>query len=239
MATIIARIKPVSVAGSEPFLFGDVPEIKRFAPATQRNRDAISAVLADLLPTSGKVLEIASGTGEHIVHFAAAFPHLTWQPSDYDEAGLASIAAWAGESGLSNILPPLHLDVMAADWPLASADVALCINMIHIAPWAATSGLFAGAARLLTRKSPLFLYGPYHEPDRPTAESNQAFDRSLKARNPDWGLRGRMMSRQSLTRTVLHWRTAFRCLRTISRWNFAVCRHSRDRIVSNQQESYS
>jgi hypothetical protein len=188
-ATITARTKPVSGAGSEPFLFGASAEAKRFAPATVRNREAIRAVLADILPTSGTVLEIASGTGEHIVHFAEAFPHLRWQPSDYDEAGLASIAAWAGESGLANILPPVQIDATAPDWPLEATDAVLCINMVHIAPWAATKGLFAGAARLLSPKCPLFLYGPYHEADRPTAESNQAFDRSLKERDPDWGLR--------------------------------------------------
>jgi hypothetical protein len=179
----------VSAAGSEPFLFGASPETKRFAPATQRNREAITAVLADILPPSGTVLEVASGTGEHIVHFAAAFPHLLWQPSDYDQAGLASIAAWVEECGLPNILPPIQIDATVPVWPLEAADAVLCINMVHIAPWAATRGLFAGAARLLSRKSLLYLYGPYHEADRPTAESNVAFDRSLKERNPDWGLR--------------------------------------------------
>ncbi len=173
----------------KPFVFDDNGEAKRFAPATQRNRDAIVAVLRDVLPTSGTVLEIASGTGEHIVHFAAVFPHLHWQPSDYDPAGMASIAAWSAESGLSNIASPLQIDTTAANWPIDRADAVLCINMIHIAPWAATEGLFAGSARLLERKRHLFLYGPYREADRPTAESNEAFDRSLKERNPDWGLR--------------------------------------------------
>ncbi len=147
-------------------------------------------VLRDVLPDRGTILEIASGTGEHIVHFARAFPHLHWQPSDYDAAGLASIAAWRGESGASNILAPLHIDASAADWPVTDVvDAILCINMVHIAPWAATEGLMAGAARLLAPGAPLYLYGPYREAAVPTAESNEAFDASLKSRNPEWGLR--------------------------------------------------
>jgi SAM-dependent methyltransferase len=173
----------------QPFLFDGDAEAKRFAPATERNRDAISAVLSEILPQSGTVLEVASGTGEHIVHFAAAFPHLRWQPSDYDEAGLSSIAAWARESGLPNILPPVRIDASAANWPVLLADAIVCINMVHIAPWVATDGLFAGAARLLANGAPLYLYGPYRETGVSTAESNEAFDSSLKERNCDWGLR--------------------------------------------------
>jgi SAM-dependent methyltransferase len=172
-----------------PFVFEATGEAKRFAPATERNRDAIIAVLRDLLPISGTVLEVASGTGEHSVRFASAFPHLFWQPSDYDDAGLASISAWAGESGLANILPPLRIDASATDWPVEIVNAILCINMVHIAPWAATEGLFAGAGRLLPPNGLLYLYGPYREAGVPTAESNEAFDESLKSRNPDWGLR--------------------------------------------------
>lgn len=175
--------------GPRPFILEAGAEAKRFAPATQRNRDAITHVLREWLPPTGHVLEIASGTGEHIVHFAAAFPHLVWQPSDYDPAGVASVAAWMAESGLPNIRPPLQLDGSSDDWPVARADAILCINMVHIAPWAATEGLFKGAARLLESGAPLYLYGPYLAADTPTAESNEAFDASLKARNPDWGLR--------------------------------------------------
>lgn len=164
-------------------------DAKRHAPATLRNRDAIAEVLADWLPPSGRVLEIASGSGEHAVHFAAAFPQLIWQPSDPDRDALISIAAWSGESGLANIAPPLALDASAADWPPADADAVLCINMVHISPWAATTGLLAGAARLLPAGAPLILYGPYVEADVATAESNIAFDASLRARNPEWGLR--------------------------------------------------
>lgn len=175
--------------GPRPFILEAGGETKRFAPATQRNREAITQVLRDILPTQGLVLEVASGTGEHIVHFAAAFPQLVWQPSDYDANGLASIAAWAAESGLANIRPPLHLDATAADWPAARADAVVCINMVHIAPWEACEGLFAGAARLLVPGALLYLYGPYRVAGTPTAESNEAFDASLKARNPSWGLR--------------------------------------------------
>lgn len=162
---------------------------KRHAPATVRNRDAIAAVLTDWLPKEGTVLEVASGSGEHVVHFAAAFPGLRWQPSDPDPAALTSIAAWSAEAGLANIALPLPLDAAAPDWPLAAADAILCINMVHISPWQATRGLFAGAARLLPSGAPLILYGPYVEAEVPTAESNLAFDASLRARNPAWGLR--------------------------------------------------
>jgi SAM-dependent methyltransferase len=173
----------------QPFILEAGGEAKRIAPATQRNREAIASVLRDILPAKGVVLEVASGTGEHVVHFAAAFPDLTWQPSDYDLAGLASIEAWSSESGLPNILSPLRIDASAADWPLTRAEAIICINMAHIAPWEASEGLFAGAARLLAPGAPLYLYGPYREAGIATAESNEAFDVSLKARNPAWGLR--------------------------------------------------
>jgi len=162
---------------------------KRFAPATQRNRDAIAAVLAEWLPTSGRVLEVASGSGEHIVHFAAAFPALIWQPSDPEADARASIAAWSAEAALANLDPPIALDAAAPDWPLGRAAALLCINMVHISPWQAALGLFAGGARLLPREAPLILYGPYIEARVPTAPSNLPFDASLRARNPEWGLR--------------------------------------------------
>ena len=159
------------------------------APAAQRNRDAILAVLRDMLPPSGLVLEVASGSGEHIVHFAETLPALTFQPSDPTADALASIAAWARESGLDNILPPLMIDASAQEWPIASADAILCINMIHIAPWTAAEGLFRQAGRLLKTGSPLYLYGPYRRSDRPLEPSNAAFDESLRSRDPEWGLR--------------------------------------------------
>lgn len=158
-------------------------------PATARNRDAILAVLRSILPASGLVLEIASGSGEHVVHFARAFPDLTFQPSDPEDAALESIAAWTEDSGLTNIRAPVMLDATSAQWPVNAADAILCINMIHIAPWRASEGLFQGAARLLRAGAPLYLYGPYRRPDVVTAPSNEAFDGSLKARNPEWGLR--------------------------------------------------
>ncbi len=174
----------------QPWMPGDgAAADKRHAPATLRNRDAIVAVLADWLPATGTVLEVASGSGEHAVHFAAAFPHLDWQPSDPDPAGLTSIAAWRDEAGLANLAPPLALDASSEGWPVDRADAILCINMVHISPWGATLGLLAGAARLLPAGAPLILYGPYTEPDTPTAESNLAFDASLRTRDASWGLR--------------------------------------------------
>jgi hypothetical protein len=168
---------------------GNGPDPRRHAPATLRNRDAIAAVLRDELPDAGLVLEVASGSGEHIVHFAVTFPALDWQPSDPDSAALASIAALRGDANLPNLRPPLLLDAAGADWPIAAADAVLCINMVHISPWAATLGLLASGAQLLAPGAPLILYGPYVEDDVPTAPSNLAFDRSLKDRNPQWGLR--------------------------------------------------
>ncbi len=173
----------------QPWMPGDGEAAdKRHAPATLRNRDAIAAVLADWLPPAGTLLEVASGSGEHIVHFAEAFPSLLWQPSDPDPDALVSIAAWSDEAALPNVLPPLALDA-AADWSVAEVAAILCINMVHISPWTATLGLFAGAARSLPDGAPLILYGPYVEADVPTAESNLAFDASLRARNSEWGLR--------------------------------------------------
>lgn len=163
--------------------------MKRFADATARNRDPIAAVLRDVLPASGLVLEVASGTGEHAVHFAGRFPNLLWQPSDPEPAALRSIAAWRAESGLFNLLPAVALDARASEWPVDAADAILCVNMVHISPWAATCGLMRGAGRLLGPGAPLCLYGPYRRAGVPTAPSNEAFDESLKARDPEWGLR--------------------------------------------------
>jgi hypothetical protein len=158
-------------------------------PATLRNRDAILDVLRGVLPPTGLVLEIASGSGEHVVHFARAFPDLRFQPSDPEPAALQSIKAWTQDSGLANVRPPVTLDASSDRWPLAAADAVLCINMIHIAPWRATEGLLRGTARLLPHGAPLYLYGPYRRADVITAPSNEAFDASLKSRNPEWGLR--------------------------------------------------
>jgi SAM-dependent methyltransferase len=145
--------------------------------------------LREVLAAPGTVLEIASGSGEHAVHFASALSHLVWQPTDPDEQARRSIAAHAAQAGLPNLLPPLELDAAAAAWPVAHADAIVSINMIHIAPWSAAEGLMAGAARLLPPGSPLYLYGPYREHGRHTTPSNAAFDESLKARDPAWGVR--------------------------------------------------
>lgn len=165
------------------------PDQRRQAPATARNRDPIASVLGPELPARGTVLEIASGTGEHVVHFARMFPHLHWQPSDPDAAARQSIAAWVEGEGLPNVEQPLALDASAPDWPVERADAIICINMVHISPWTATEGLFSGAVRLLPSGGLLYLYGPYIEGDVETAESNLDFDASLRSRNPDWGLR--------------------------------------------------
>lgn len=159
------------------------------APATQRNRDPILAVLRRVLPTSGLVLEVASGTGEHAVHFAPALPSLRWQPSDPDPAQRASIAAHAAAHPSLNLLPPVDLDVRAWPWPVPHAGAVVAINMVHISPWAATTALLDGAAALLPVGHPIVLYGPYLQAGVPTAPSNLAFDLSLRERNPDWGLR--------------------------------------------------
>jgi len=163
--------------------------MKRHAPAAVRNREPIAAVLTEELPENGMVLEIASGTGEHAVHFARTFPGLAWQPSDLDPAALESIAAWREAERLENLLPSVRLDSAAADWPVERADAVVCINLVHISPVAATEGLMAGAAKVLASGAPMVLYGPYLEADVATAPSNLAFDASLKARSSEWGLR--------------------------------------------------
>lgn len=162
-------------------------DARRHAPATARNRDAIVAELADILPATGTVLEIASGTGEHVAYFAERFPALDWQPSDPEPAALASIASWT--AGLGNVATPIAIDATEAGWPVARADALLCVNMVHIAPWAATSGLMAGASAVLATGAPLILYGPYLRGDVATAPSNLEFDASLKSRDARWGLR--------------------------------------------------
>ena len=123
------------------------------------------------------------------MHFAAALPHLRFQPSDPGEAQRASIDAWVHELGLANVLPALSIDAAAEAWPVTAADAVVCINMIHIAPWQATVGLMRGAARLLPPGGLLFLYGPYHRGGKPTSPGNEAFDRDLQAQNPAWGIR--------------------------------------------------
>ncbi|AOJ06399.1 SAM-dependent methyltransferase [Burkholderia mayonis] len=162
---------------------------RQWAPATERNREPILDVLKRVLPARGIVLEIASGTGQHAVHFAAALPDLVWQPTDTEAAARASIAAWAADAALPNLRAPLALDVCVEPWPLAAADAIVCINMIHIAPWAAACALFDGAARVLPDGGVLYLYGPYRRGGAHTAESNAQFDAQLRSRDPAWGVR--------------------------------------------------
>ena len=164
-------------------------ERRRFAPATQRNRDPILDVLRQELPESGLVLEVASGSGEHVVHFARALAGLEWQPSDPSAEARESIAAWLASEPADNVRQPLDLDAASSDWPLDRADAVVCINMIHISPWEASEGLMRGAGRILPSGAPLYLYGPYRRAGHPIEPSNAAFDESLKARDPRWGLR--------------------------------------------------
>ncbi len=162
------------------------------SPAVARNAGPILAVLKAHLPGSGRVLEIAAGSGEHAVAFAGALPGLDWTPSDPSAEARASIGAWAAAAALPNLRPPLALDVLdPATWPDGPLQAVVCINMIHISPWAATEGLMAVAGSRLATGGLLVLYGPYREADAPLAPSNAAFDQSLKARDPAWGLRDR------------------------------------------------
>jgi len=163
--------------------------VKLSHPSVQRNREPIAAVLADWLPASGLVLEVASGSGEHAAYFAERFPDLDWQPSDSDPNALGSIEAWRADSGLANLRDPVILDVASATWPLDRADALLNINMVHISPWEASLGLLDGASRVLPIGAPLILYGPWIQQRFQTTASNLAFDADLKRRNPAWGLR--------------------------------------------------
>ncbi len=162
---------------------------KGFAPAAERNREPILEVLRRVLPASGTVLEIASGTGQHAVFFSERLPQLRWQPSDPAADALRSIRAWVSEEARENLLAPIDLDVRSKPWPVARADAMLCINMIHVSPWEASEALFEGAQRLLSADAPLVTYGPYRVHGEHTAPSNAAFDQSLRSRNPRWGVR--------------------------------------------------
>jgi len=162
---------------------------KWFIAAAERNKGPILDVLARVLPGQGVVLEIASGTGQHIVHFAKALPDLAWQPSDPDPELREAIALRVQEQQLANVNPPIDLDVARLPWPLQTADAVVCINMIHVAPWAATLALFEGAKTLLPTQHILLLYGPYRRFGLHTSKSNEQFDSDLRAKNPEWGLR--------------------------------------------------
>jgi SAM-dependent methyltransferase len=159
------------------------------SPSVARNRDPILTVLRRLLPQTGTVLEIASGTGEHAVHFAGAFPHLRWQPTDYDKEVLSSITAHRAASGLSNLLAPVMLDAAAPEWPVKRADAVVAINMLQVSPWRVAQGLMAGAGRVLSPGGALYLYGPFKENGAHTSPGNKAFDQNLRLQNPEWGVR--------------------------------------------------
>lgn len=164
-------------------------DAKMSSPSALRNRDPILEVLRTMLPDQGTVLEIASGSGEHVVHFARHLPALTWQPTDPSSVARASVTARIDAFDQNNILPPLDLDASRDDWPCDKAEAMLAINMVHISPWSATEGLLRGARRLLPQHGALVLYGPYRQKGRPFVESNVAFDESLRSRNPAWGIR--------------------------------------------------
>ena len=165
------------------------------SPAAERNRQPILDALRQVLPTQGVALEVASGTGQHVAFFAQGLPGWTWQPSDATPDGFASISAWCAQAGVANVRAPVVLDVLASHWPTDGAafaqpfDAIFCANMLHIAPWATCAGLVRGAVRHLGPEGSLVTYGPYLEQGVPSAPGNLEFDRSLRARNPAWGIR--------------------------------------------------
>ena len=159
------------------------------SPSAERNKGPVAEVLKQALPDCGLVLEIGSGTGQHVVHFAREAPQLTWQPSERDGECLQSIALWLAAEGPANVLAPLRLDVAEQAWPIASAAAVVSLNMIHIAPWDAGMALIRGAAAVLGPGGLLFLYGPFRRGARHTSPSNEAFDRQLRGQNPAWGVR--------------------------------------------------
>ena len=181
--------------------------MKRHAPATARNSGPIAERLAEELPAKGVVLEVAAGTGEHAVFLSRRFPALSWLPSDADPGALDSIKAWREEGEASNLLAPVGLDAASPDWSIPHVDAILCVNMVHISPWKASEGLFAGAGRALEAGAPLILYGPFLEEQTLIAQSNFAFDESLKSRDPQWGLRDvaaldQLSAKHGLTRSA-------------------------------------
>lgn len=166
-----------------------IDDARRYAPSAARNRDAILKTLSQYLPEFGRVLEVASGSGEHTMHLAAAHPRLTFQPSDLDPDAGASIDAWTRHLGLTNVAPAIQLDATQSVSSSIRADIVICINMIHIAPWSAAVGLIRNAAIILPAGGLLYLYGPFRRNGEHTAPSNAVFDAALKARSPTWGVR--------------------------------------------------
>ncbi|CAA2143787.1 hypothetical protein HYPP_04414 [Hyphomicrobium sp. ghe19] len=164
-------------------------EHRLVSPSAERNKGPVADLLTRLLPDHGLVLEVSSGTGQHIVHFAQQMPYLHWQPTERDEESLRSIAGWRAAKALPNVGEPLRLDVIDQPWPIGFASAVICLNMIHIAPWSAAEALIRGAEAITVPRGILFLYGPYRRSGRHTASSNEAFDRELQAKNPEWGVR--------------------------------------------------
>ena len=162
--------------------------MQRHAPAAERNRGPILEVLQRVLPPRGRALELASGSGQHVVHFAQHLPGWHFTPSDPDPSARASIDAWVASAGVDNVDPARDIDARRQPWGVDALDAVLAINMVHIAPWEATVGLLQGAAKVLRPKGQLVLYGPYII-DGETAPSNRQFDASLRARDPSWGVR--------------------------------------------------
>jgi SAM-dependent methyltransferase len=164
-------------------------------PAAERNRKVILEVLKEVLPPSGTVLEVSSGTGQHAAFFAPELAPRRWQPSELERALIGSIEAWAERVPEANLFAPVTLDASAPVWPVEETppDPAITaivnINMIHIAPWEACLGLLAGAGRILPPGGILYLYGPYRRGGVHTVSSNEDFDQSLQARDPQWGVR--------------------------------------------------
>lgn len=171
------------------------PNFPQHSPAAERNREPILRALQQILPPQGLALEIASGTGQHVAHFAAGLPGWVWQPSDAQPGAFDSISWWCAQAGVSLVKAPFTLDVMASPWPCQKApftqpfDAIFCANMLHIAPWATCAALMRGAARHLAPAGRLLVYGPFLEPGTPTSPGNQDFDQSLRQRDPSWGIR--------------------------------------------------
>jgi SAM-dependent methyltransferase len=179
----------MSLGSSDQRSGGHLPKGPLHSPAAERNKGPILEQLVRLLPDRGLVLEIASGSGQHVAYFAAVCPRLTWQPSDTDPELVESLAARLRLAVRVNVREPLRFDVRAQPWPMTRADAVVCINMIHIAPWASAVGLFSGSAPLLAAGAPLILYGPFRRGGGHTAPSNERFDANLRWRDPEWGVR--------------------------------------------------
>jgi SAM-dependent methyltransferase len=167
----------------------ELPDGRLVVSSAERNRGPILKVLERVLPKTGLVLEIASGTGQHVVHFAQALKGLSWQPTDMDAGCRRSISGWLATAELANVRQPLDLDVRALPWRVPTLDAIVCLNLIHIAPWSVATALFAGAGLALRETGLVYLYGPYSVQGRHTALSNAAFDSALRAENPEWGVR--------------------------------------------------